>query len=70
MGWDWGGAVGANYVFLFIELTLNSIFCADYHVIAKEKTEATKSLRLSWSGASRNRTGDTRIFSPMLYQLS
>ncbi len=25
---------------------------------------------LSISGTSRNRTGDTRIFSPMLYQLS
>ena len=23
-----------------------------------------------WSGATRNRTGDTRIFSPLLYQLS
>ena len=25
---------------------------------------------LSFSGATRNRTGDTRIFSPLLYQLS
>ncbi len=25
---------------------------------------------LSSSGATRNRTGDTRIFSPLLYQLS
>ena len=26
--------------------------------------------RLLQSGATRNRTGDTRIFSPLLYQLS
>ena len=25
---------------------------------------------LTFSGATRNRTGDTRIFSPLLYQLS
>ena len=25
---------------------------------------------LFWGGATRNRTGDTRIFSPLLYQLS
>ena len=25
---------------------------------------------LSFSGTTRNRTGDTRIFSPLLYQLS
>ena len=25
---------------------------------------------LIFSGATRNRTGDTRIFSPLLYQLS
>ena len=25
---------------------------------------------IGWSGTSQNRTGDTRIFSPMLYQLS
>ena len=25
---------------------------------------------LCFSGATRNRTGDTRIFSPLLYQLS
>ena len=29
-----------------------------------------KSLAFSESGATRNRTGDTRIFSPLLYQLS
>ena len=29
-----------------------------------------KSLAFSASGATRNRTGDTRIFSPLLYQLS
>ena len=28
------------------------------------------SVRTSASGASRNRTRDTRIFSPLLYQLS
>ncbi len=26
--------------------------------------------RISYSGVTRNRTGDTRIFSPLLYQLS
>ena len=29
-----------------------------------------KSLAFLASGATRNRTGDTRIFSPLLYQLS
>ena len=33
------------------------------------KTHSAISL-LSFSGATRNRTGDTRIFSPLLYQLS
>ena len=32
-----------------------------------KKREAIASL---FSGATRNRTGDTRIFSPLLYQLS
>ena len=27
-------------------------------------------LEIHFSGATRNRTGDTRIFSPLLYQLS
>ena len=27
-------------------------------------------LEISFCGATRNRTGDTRIFSPLLYQLS
>ena len=33
------------------------------------KTHSAISL-FSFSGATRNRTGDTRIFSPLLYQLS
>ena len=40
--------------------------------IGKQKTlsgDAAKRF-LSASGATRNRTGDTRIFSPLLYQLS
>ena len=40
----------------------------------KEERQLTGLLRMSLSlflrGATRNRTGDTRIFSPLLYQLS
>ncbi len=47
----------------------------DYHVCEFEKTEIYLSfLAISRiflnGGKSRNRTGDTRIFSPLLYQLS
>ncbi|GEM_PF-4039013 len=35
----------------------------------KQKRELPKQFSL-WSGTTRNRTGDTRIFSPLLYQLS
>ena len=39
----------------------------------KEKTPrllVINNLGVFFSGATRNRTGDTRIFSPLLYQLS
>ncbi len=34
------------------------------------KYSVLTNLSFSSSGATRNRTGDTRIFSPLLYQLS
>ena len=36
----------------------------------KRKTTCISASRWSLSGTTRNRTGDTRIFSPLLYQLS
>ena len=40
----------------------------------KQSNESIKTkkrpLKVSFCGATRNRTGDTRIFSPLLYQLS
>ncbi len=39
-------------------------------VHACKNEESYKSNSLIFSGATRNRTGDTRIFSPLLYQLS
>ena len=35
-----------------------------------KKIRPNKLLGLFFCGATRNRTGDTRIFSPLLYQLS
>ncbi len=35
-----------------------------------KKAVTNKCNCLIFSGATRNRTGDTRIFSPLLYQLS
>ena len=35
-----------------------------------KRKESYESNSLIFSGATRNRTGDTRIFSPLLYQLS
>ena len=37
-----------------------------YEIITKKETFQ----KVSFCGATRNRTGDTRIFSPLLYQLS
>ena len=34
------------------------------------KNKNENSFEFSFCGATRNRTGDTRIFSPLLYQLS
>ena len=36
----------------------------------KTKKESLRRMTLLHCGATRNRTGDTRIFSPLLYQLS
>ncbi len=36
----------------------------------KRKTPEYLIFRYLFCGATRNRTGDTRIFSPLLYQLS
>ncbi len=35
-----------------------------------KRKESYESNSLVFSGTTRNRTGDTRIFSPLLYQLS
>ena len=40
-------------------------FCCNY-----EPLSGVKYLIIKGSGWTRNRTGDTRIFSPLLYQLS
>ena len=46
----------------------------NYHLIINEKSLKVLSFRdfilFFACGATRNRTGDTRIFSPLLYQLS
>ena len=42
---------------------------AKFQIQPNEKGKLIFSTSLS-SGATRNRTGDTRIFSPLLYQLS
>ncbi len=34
------------------------------------KEDSQRSVLTTTCGATRNRTGDTRIFSPLLYQLS
>ncbi len=44
-------------------------FCCD-SFFAKQKTQPVDWLRLTSSGQGRDRTGDTGIFSPVLYQLS
>ena len=41
------------------------VFEADYAVRRLDRSDS-----VGGSGWSRNRTGDTRIFSPLLYQLS
>ena len=46
----------------------SNILCFIEYLAIKKKRVAT--LQLSSCGATRNRTGDTRIFSPLLYQLS
>ena len=38
--------------------------------IEEKATEKDIKKAVTFSGATRNRTGDTRIFSPLLYQLS
>ena len=40
------------------------------YATAESKKESITFVILSLRGATRNRTGDTRIFSPLLYQLS
>ena len=50
-----------------------AIECSSMSSEANKKTPRClfdKPLGVLWSGATRNRTGDTRIFSPLLYQLS
>ena len=39
-------------------------------LLCHTKKPRRRTARLLISGATRNRTGDTRIFSPLLYQLS
>jgi hypothetical protein len=52
------------------------IFCRFLRVGRKQKSRFRLEIRILLSfaflqsGATRNRTGDTRIFSPLLYQLS
>ena len=49
----------------------NSYTYSDTKMSQKQQKTATESLLLRFlCGATRNRTGDTRIFSPLLYQLS
>ena len=50
-------------------LYINSVNLSKYQIKYNEKGKLIFSTSLS-SGATRNRTGDTRIFSPLLYQLS
>ena len=57
-------------VILFFLITKN---IRDFIVFLRINTKKSRSLieQLScMSGATRNRTGDTRIFSPLLYHLS
>ena len=49
----------------------NSYTYSDTKMSQKQQKTATEALLLRFlCGATRNRTGDTRIFSPLLYQLS
>ena len=49
----------------------NSYTYSDTKIRSKQEKTATEALLLRFCcGATRNRTGDTRIFSPLLYQLS
>ncbi len=50
-------------------LYINSVNLSKYQIKYNKKGKLIFSTSLS-SGATRNRTGDTRIFSPLLYQLS
>ena len=50
-------------------LYIISVKLSKYQIKCNEKGKLIFSTSLS-SGATRNRTGDTRIFSPLLYQLS
>ncbi len=49
------------------------MFIGNFEICAKKKKPKTLDNQIFQSflcGATRNRTGDTRIFSPLLYQLS
>ena len=54
---------------------MESVFFLFISVITTQQHKTQKAVKISLNcffvcGATRNRTGDTRIFSPLLYQLS
>ena len=53
-------------IFRLIRLNIKSKTPKNSH----KRKESYESNSLVFSGTTRNRTGDTRIFSPLLYQLS
>ena len=57
------------HIFLFINTLYRVSPTVFVHITVKRKS-LRDFLRLLGCGATRNRTGDTRIFSPLLYQLS
>ena len=67
--WDWadGGGLHTNICYNHKMDDESRLHCKPYR--QKQKKEKTRN-RIFSRGATRNRTGDTRIFSPLLYQLS
>ena len=63
---------GCNYKYWAFVCFVYVLACS-YHQMSSiggKRRESCIAATLSCCGATRNRTGDTRIFSPLLYQLS
>ena len=80
---DWSNSTPKNLTFSSTQFNICTaisdwavIFCRFLRPLGKQKSRFRLEIRILLSfafllsGATRNRTGDTRIFSPLLYQLS